>query len=164
MPIKSNPKEPHQETLQPEELQQAVSQFLLQIPYMQTLGIKPHFMGSEFTLILPYKDENIGNPALPALHGGAIGGLMEVAAIAQIILENPSMMDITHLPKPIGVNVDYLRRGRPMDCFARAQIFKQGARVANLRVRAWQQDFDTPIATLTGHFLLKPAESEADNT
>ena len=120
------------------------------IPYAATLGIEPHFMGEEFTLILPYKDSNIGNPSLPALHGGSIGGFMEVCAVAQIMLSNPER----DLPKPIGITIDYLRRGKPVDTYARAQIFKQGARVANVRVRAWQDRFETPIAALSGQFLL----------
>ena len=56
--------------------------------------------------------------------------------------------------RPIGINIDYLRRGNPVDTYARAQIFKQGSRVANVRVRAWQERFEKPIATLSGHFLL----------
>jgi len=128
----------------------AIKERLSSIPYAKTLGIVPQFMGEEFTLILPYQESNIGNPALPALHGGGIGGFMEVCAIAQLILNNPDR----ELPRPIGINIDYLRRGRPIETYARAQIFKQGSRVANLRVRAWQDRFETPIATLNGHFLL----------
>jgi len=129
---------------------QTIEERLKNIPYAETLGIVPQFMGEEFTLILPYRQSNIGNPALPALHGGGIGGFMEVCAIAQLILNNPDR----ELPRPIGINIDYLRRGRPIETYARAQIFKQGSRVANLRVRAWQDKFETPIATLNGHFLL----------
>lgn len=129
---------------------EAIKERLAHIPYAQTLGIIPQFMGEEFTLVLPYRESNIGNPSLPALHGGGVGGFMEVCAIAQLILNNPDR----DLPRPIGINIDYLRRGRPVETYARAQIFKQGSRVANLRVRAWQDRFETPIATLTGHFLL----------
>jgi acyl-coenzyme A thioesterase PaaI-like protein len=129
---------------------QTIEERLKNIPYAETLGIVPQFMGEEFTLILPYRHSNIGNPALPALHGGGVGGFMEVCAIAQLILNNPNR----ELPRPIGINIDYLRRGRPIETYARAQIFKQGSRVANLRVRAWQDKFETPIATLNGHFLL----------
>jgi acyl-coenzyme A thioesterase PaaI-like protein len=120
------------------------------IPYAQTLGVEPQFMGEEFTLVLPYQESNIGNATLPALHGGGIGGFMEVCAIAQLILSNSGR----ELPRPIGINIDYLRRGHPVATYARAQIFKQGSRVANVRVRAWQDRFETPIATLNGHFLL----------
>jgi len=38
--------------------------------------------------------------------------------------------------------------------YARATIFKEGARVANVRVRAWQESEDKPIAALSGHFLV----------
>ncbi|GHA88416.1 thioesterase [Algimonas arctica] len=129
---------------------EAIKERLANIPYAQTLGIETQFMGEEFTLVLPYRESNIGNPSLPALHGGGVGGFMEVCAIAQLILNNPNR----ELPRPIGINIDYLRRGRPVETYARAQIFKQGSRVANLRVRAWQDRFETPIATLNGHFLL----------
>ncbi|RKQ69775.1 acyl-coenzyme A thioesterase PaaI-like protein [Litorimonas taeanensis] len=126
-----------------------VRALLESIPYAVTIGVKPFFMGEEFTLILPYSQDNIGNPTLPALHGGCVGGMMEVCAIAQLIMSNPEGT----YPKPIGINIDYLRRGKPVETYARAQIFKQGSRVANVRVRAWQENFDSPIATLHGHFL-----------
>ena len=129
---------------------QAIRDRLRNIPYVETLGIEPHFHGEEFTLLMPYRDSNIGNATLPALHGGGVGGFMEVCAIAQLILSNPDLS----LPKPIGINIEYLRRGKPIDTFARAQIFKQGSRVANVRVRAWQDRFETPIAALSGQFLL----------
>ncbi len=127
-----------------------VRALLEEIPYAETLGVKPFFMGEEFTLILPFDQSNIGNPTLPALHGGGVGGFMEVCAIAQLIMNNPG----DKYPKPIGINIDYLRRGKPVETYARAQIFKQGSRVANVRVRAWQENFDAPIATLHGHFLM----------
>ena len=136
-----------------------IDRLLARIPYAQTLGIETDFMGEEFTLVLPYQETNIGNPALPALHGGGIGGFMESCAIVQLLLSNPER----DLPKPIALNIDYLRRGRPVDTFARAQIFKQGARVANVRVRAWQDKFDTPIAALSGQFLLGSEKGSKKN-
>ena len=127
---------------------------LSRIPYAQTLGVKPIVIGEEFTLVMPYIESNIGNPVLPALHGGAISGLMEIAAIAQLVISTEGKA----LAKPIGVNVDYLRRGNPNDTYARALIFKQGSRVANVRVRAWQEDYDNPIAAMHGHYLTSKAE------
>ncbi len=127
-----------------------IAQQLERIPYAKTLGVTPNMVGDEFTLILPFSQDNIGNPFLPALHGGVIGGFLEIAAIAQILLES----DDKKFPKPIGINVDYLRSGKPQDLFARARITKLGSRVANVRVRAWQSNFDEPIATLHGHFLM----------
>ena len=47
-----------------------ITRSLEKIPYAQTLGVKPFFMGDEFTLVMPFDQSNIGNPTLPALHGG----------------------------------------------------------------------------------------------
>ena len=57
--------------------QQRIIKALSQIPYSKMLGVEPIFIGEEFTLKMPYSHSNIGNPTLPALHAGAISGLME---------------------------------------------------------------------------------------
>ncbi|MGB0908292.1 MAG: PaaI family thioesterase [Maricaulaceae bacterium] len=132
---------------------------LARIPYAKVLGMKPLFMGEEFTLCLPYAETLVGNPTLPALHGGVIGGFMELAAITQLLLSMKPETGMP-LPKPIGINIDYLRRGRPQDTFARAVVFKQGSRVANVRVQAWQDSYDNPIAALHGHFLTAAPKKE----
>ncbi len=124
------------------------------IPYAKMLGVKAEFSDGGLLLILPYLKSNIGNPTLPALHGGAIGGFMEVCAMAELRRRAPDLP----FSKPIGVNIDYLRRGKPVETFARADIFKEGARVSNVRVRAWQESEDKPIAALSGHFLLPKAK------
>ena len=41
------------------------------IPYVQFLGIQFDRRGDELTAHLPFDDSLIGNPMLPALHGGA---------------------------------------------------------------------------------------------
>lgn len=120
------------------------------IPYVKTLGIGAEITEFGLQLNMPFSQDNIGNPMVPALHGGCIGGLMEVAAVAQLVYNNPD----SPLPKPIGINVDYLRRGNPVDTFAAATITKLGSRVANVRVLAWQGNYDEPIATLHGHFMM----------
>lgn len=130
--------------------ERAIQQALERIPYAQFLGVKPSMMGNEFTLILPYKEANIGNPLVPALHGGCIGGFMELTAIAQMTLIEPDRA----FAKPIGINVDFLSKGNPVNTFARAKIVRQGSRVANVRVRAWQDNYRDPIAILHGHFML----------
>lgn len=128
---------------------------LNQIPYAAVLGVKPLFMGDDFTLILPFKDSNIGNPVLPALHGGAIGGFMEIAAVAQILLDHPE----EGIAKTIGINIDYLRRGKPQDCYARARITRHGRRIVNVNVEVWQDRPDRPIAALHSHFLIQKKQA-----
>lgn len=132
-----------------------LTDMLSRIPYAQSLGVEPVLIGKELTIKMPYQDSNIGNIALPALHGGGISGLMEIAAVTELFVTSGGK----DLPKPIGINVDYLRRGHPKDTYARATVFKQGSRVANVRVRAWQDDYDQPIATMHGHYLISKSNA-----
>ncbi|NNE57508.1 MAG: PaaI family thioesterase [Hellea sp.] len=119
------------------------------LPYASFINVEPILMDEELTMVMRYQEKNIGNPFLPALHGGAIGGFLEVSAIAGLMFSG----DYTKVPKPIGLNIGYLRRGKPQDCFARTNIVRQGSRIANVRVEAWQDDMDNPVAVLMGNFL-----------
>ena len=127
---------------------------LARIPYAGFLGVRMELHGDEMTAVLPYAERLIGNPSLPALHGGVIGAFMEMTALLQLsILES-----LARQPRPVDVSIDYLRSGRPLDTFARALIKKVGRRIANVQVEAWQEARGAPIAALHGHFLLTPRE------
>lgn len=125
------------------------------VPYARFLGVQFELKGEELTAILPFKDNLIGNPMLPALHGGVVGAMMELTAVAQIYLTQ----NTGKAPKTIDISIDYLRSGRPVDTFARAHLTKLGRRIANVRVEAWQADRADPIAALHGHFLLTSTEA-----
>ena len=125
---------------------------LLSSPYVRMMGVRFDGHGDELTAILPYTEALVGNPLIPALHGGAIGAFMEIAASAALLAGTR----LAALPKPIDVSVDYLRPARPQDVYARVIITRQGARVANVRVEAWQDRRAAPVAALHGHFLIKP--------
>ena len=123
------------------------------IPFCHHMGISAEVANGEVTLLMPFSPILIGNPVLPALHGGAIGAFLETAAIAQVIWE----LGGTHLPKPVDITIDYLRSGRAVDSHARARIAKRGRRVVNVHAELWQEDPAKPIASLRGHFLLASA-------
>jgi uncharacterized protein (TIGR00369 family) len=134
---------------------------LARVPYARFLGIRAELAGDEMTAILPYAEHLIGNPTLPAIHGGVLGAFMEMTALAQLtIVQTAGGERLTRQPKPIDVTVEYLRSGRPVDTFARAQITRMGRRIANVRVEAWQAARAAPIAALHGHFLLTLTENE----
>jgi uncharacterized protein (TIGR00369 family) len=120
------------------------------LPYARFLGLKTQLNGDDLTVVMPFADHLIGNPMLPALHGGSTAALLEMTAIAQVSLSYPRL----RLPRPINVTVAYLRSGKPVDVFAHARINKAGRRVAYVVAEAWQEARDQPIATLTAHFLL----------
>lgn len=126
------------------------------IPYCRFLGIEIDRKGNELTTILRFDKKLIGNPVLPALHGGVVGAFLEVTAVIQLMLEAES----EDLPKPVDIGIDYLRSGRPVDAYARATITKHGRRVCNVRAEAWQDERSRPIAALHGHFLIKPKDSD----
>jgi uncharacterized protein (TIGR00369 family) len=125
------------------------------IPYCRHLGVIARVVDGQLILELPYAPHLIGNPILPALHGGVIGSLLETAAIAQVIYE----VRTARLPKPVDITVDYLRTGRAQTSFARARIAKQGRRVVNVHAEMWQEDETKPIAALRGHMLIDPGEA-----
>lgn len=120
------------------------------IPYAQFLGIRAEIAGDEMTAILPYSDHLIGNPLLPAIHGGVTGAFMELTGLTQLAISERR----ARLPRPIGVTVEYLRSGKPITTFARATVKKVGRRIANVYVEAWQERRSSPIASLHAHFLL----------
>ncbi|CAN7512382.1 PaaI family thioesterase [Phenylobacterium sp. LjRoot219] len=124
--------------------------FLAQTPYVRFLGMRAELAGDEMTAVLPFADKLIGNVKWQALHGGVLGAFMEMTALAQLALAS----DVTRLPKPIDVTIEYLKTGRPQTTFARAELRKVGRRIANVHVEAWQDQRSEPVAALRGHFLL----------
>lgn len=131
-----------------------VSQLVEAVPYAGFLGISAVMVEGELLGRLKFADHLIGNPMLPALHGGVIGALLESTAIFQLIWETEAIL----LPRTITLTVDYLRSGRAVDTFARGVLTRQGRRVACVRVEAWQDDRSRPIAVASAHFLIETAE------
>ena len=124
------------------------------IPYVDYLGILRAAGDAEPPLFrLPYQDKLIGNPELPALHGGVIAGFAETAATLHLI----RTLRGAKFPKSIDFSIDYLRSGRPVESFASCEVVRVGSRVALVQVRCWQQAPDEPIAVARGHFLLTTA-------
>ena len=138
------------------------------IPYVQYLGIQFERRGDELTAILPFRDDLIGNPLLPALHGGATAAFLEVTAIitlswaglwadmesGEIETDNLDRDSLPRMPKTIDFTVDYLRSGLPRDAYARARITRAGRRYASVHVEGWQDNRDRLYAQATGHFLM----------
>ena len=127
-----------------------MSQILEAIPYARFLGIEVERCDGALECILPFRQEIVGNPSLPAVHGGALGAFLELTALLHLLEESGS----ERVPKPITFSVDYLRSAGPTTTRARAEIFKLGRRIANVRVVAWQDDRSRPVVAGNGKFLL----------
>ena len=121
------------------------------IPYARLLGLafeaEPD---GQLLFTLPFAERNVGNPILPAIHGGVIGGFLETAALIHLMWIRES----SEPPKTIDFSLDYLRSGRAATLYARCALTKHGKRVANVSIEAWQEDASQPIAVARAHFLL----------
>lgn len=124
------------------------------VPYAKFLGITVDDRYGELIATLAYNPRNIGNPILPAIHGGVIGALLETTAIFHLLWQRESIQ----VPKIITITVDYLRSAGPVDTHAKGFITKLGSRVANVRIEAWQTSPDKPVAMANANFLVTPAE------
>ena len=137
------------------------------VPYIRFLGIEFDRRGDEITATLPFDEKLIGNPMLPALHGGVSAAFLEVTAIVElgwatlwedvetgrIDLSAPEPV-LPRLPKTIDFTVDYLRSGLPRDAYARARVNRSGRRYASVHVEAWQDNRAKLFAQATAHFLM----------
>ncbi|MDQ7071767.1 MAG: PaaI family thioesterase [Rhodobacterales bacterium] len=150
----------------------ALAALVHRVPYVEFLGVEFDRRGDELTAIMPFARKLIGNPILPALHGGATAGFLEITAIiglswsmlwediesGRFDTEHLSAGKMPRLPKTIDFTVDYLRTGLPRDAYARARINRSGRRYASVHVEAWQDNVSRPYAQATGHFLMPPRD------
>ncbi len=146
----------------------ALAALVAGVPYIQFLGISFDRRGDELTAVMPFDDKLIGNPLLPALHGGATAAFLEVTSIiglswamlwdevesGQLDPDALAQGKLPRLPKTIGFTVDYLRSGLPRDAYARAHITRSGRRYASVKTEAWQDNRARPFAQATGHFVM----------
>ena len=117
-------------------------------PFARCLGIR---VADDGVLHMPFSQRIIGNPVLPAIHGGITGAFLETTAVVGVASE----LGIATPPKPIGLTINYLRSGRALDSFANVSIVRQGQRIVAFQAQAWQEDAAKPIATAFGHFKLR---------
>ncbi|MGH1464963.1 MAG: PaaI family thioesterase [Cognatishimia sp.] len=142
------------------------------IPYSQFLGIHFERRGDELTATMAYDANNIGNPLLPALHGGATAAFLEITSViglswatlwedmenGRLSLEELEAGHLPRLPKTIDFTIDYLRSGLPRDAYARARVNRSGRRYASVHVEAWQDRREKLFAQATGHFMMSPSK------
>jgi len=126
-----------------------MDEVIAQIPYAMFLGVRAESDDGGSLLLLPFRDEIVGNVNLPAVHGGVVGAFLELTALLQLMEQG-----VERVPRPINFNLDYLRSVGPHDTRGRAEIVKHGRRIANVRVLAWQDDPSRPVAAGIGNFLL----------
>lgn len=148
----------------------ALAALVQRVPFIKFMGITFDRRGDELTSIMHFDQKLIGNPTIPAIHGGATASFLETAAIIELAwsqaweLTESGHMDVAavakqRLPKTIDMTVDYLRSGLARDCYARARVNRSGRRYASVHVEAWQDNRSRLYAQATGHFLMPQPET-----
>ncbi len=127
-----------------------------------TIGLPPYALALDMEVVdridstpvigMPFADRVQGRPGF--LHGGAISGLLEMAAIAaihQALRDKGSDSGI----KQVNVTIDFMRGGAPQMTYAIGEVIRLGRTMANVEARAWQADRSKPIAIGTMHYLIR---------
>lgn len=118
-------------------------------PYADVLGLSRD-PDDQTILVMPFGQDVLGRPGF--VHGGAIGGLLEMAAI--VALKEALEAEGGGRIKPINVTVDFMRGGREKPTRAQGTITRLGNRVANVEATAWQDDRTRPIAAARMNYLI----------
>ena len=124
-------------------------------PYAEILRVSVEIeAGAPPVLLMPFADDVLGRPGF--LHGGAISGLLEMAAIAalQHALEAEGANGSDPRIKPGNVTGDFMRGGRDKPTRAAGVVTRLGTRVANVEATAWQDERDKPIAAARMNYLI----------
>ncbi len=133
------------------------------IPFNRFLGLKVMHVERGFVRIqIPFRDELVGDFMRPALHGGVISTVIDVAGGFAVWthLENERGRVST-----IDLRVDYLRPGRLTTILAEARVVRAGNRVGVVDVRVFHPDAeDVTIATGKGVYNITLAKAELTPT
>lgn len=110
--------------MDPTALKQMMEDF---IPFNKFLGIKVHEIAAKHVhLTLPFRPEFVGDPMRPAMHGGVMSTLADVAGGLTVWA---GLEDLRARVATIDLRVDYLRPGRLETIDAKAHVVRKGNRV-----------------------------------
>ncbi|WNO53911.1 PaaI family thioesterase [Stakelama saccharophila] len=120
-------------------------------PYadLLNLSVAAEPAGEGPILAMPFDADIVGRPGF--LHGGAIGGLLEMAAIVAL---HAALGDEDARVKPVNVTIDFMRGGRDKPTRAQGIVRRLGTRVANVDAIAWQDAREKPIAGARMNYLI----------
>ena len=120
-------------------------------PYADLLGLEQETDADGApVLVMPWADAVMGRPGF--LHGGAIAGLLEMAAI--VALRHALAEEGGGRIKPVNVSLDFMRGGRDKPTRGAGVVTRLGTRVANVEAIAWQDAPDKPIAKARMNYLI----------
>ncbi len=92
---------------------------------------------------VPFREEMVGDPVRPALHGGVASTLADAAGGLAVF----TRLSARHRTSTVDLRVDFLRPGRVADdLWCSAEVLRMGNRVAVASCEVWQGERDHVIA------------------
>ncbi len=131
------------------------------IPFNRFLGIKvAEITETHVRLTLPFRPEFVGDPMRPAMHGGVMSTLADVAGGLAMWT---GLEDVRSRVATIDLRVDYLRPGRLETLDARATVVRKGNRVGVVDVVLFHPSRENEtVATGKGVYnIVAPKEKES---
>lgn len=120
-------------------------------PYARLLGVTVEMVGDVPEIVMPFGQHVVGRPGY--LQGGAIAGLLEVAAVAA--LRHALAGESGPRVKPVNATVDFIRGGRDRTTRAAGTITRLSTRIATVAAIEWQDDRARPIASARLNYLIE---------
>lgn len=104
------------------------------IPFNRYLGVEVTGLSDGFARMeIPFRDELIGDPIRPALHGGVLSSLIDACGGAAVF----TLVDPPERVSTIDLRVDYLRPGELQRIACEATVARMGHRVASVDMRVF---------------------------
>jgi uncharacterized protein (TIGR00369 family) len=103
----------------------ALEHALLAAPFHRWLGLSIREAGTEDIMIaMPWRDEMISNPALPAMHGGILASLIDLTGFYTVLAAG-------HLcTSTVDLHIDYHRAASRETLLARGRVLRIGRRLS----------------------------------
>jgi uncharacterized protein (TIGR00369 family) len=132
--------------MDPDALREVMENF---IPFNKFLGVKATIVTRALVrLEVPFREELIGDPVRPALHGGVMSALADAAGGGIVWA---SLDDDRARVSTIDLRIDYLRPGKLELLVAEAQLVRIGNRVGVADIRLFNGSTpDVTVATGKG--------------
>jgi uncharacterized protein (TIGR00369 family) len=121
-------------------------------PQAKALGIEfVSLEGGVSTLMVPYREDLVGDPDTGVIAGGVVTTLLDHASGQSVFSALSAPTSIATLD----LRIDYMRGAEPgLPIFARAHCYKVTHSVAFVRATAYDRDPEDPVATAQAAFML----------
>jgi len=127
-------------------------EFVDHVPHCRAIGMRCSHAGPRTaTMVVPHRDDFIGDPGRGVVFGGVVTTLLDQAGGAATLCSLHELATIA----TIDLRVDYLRAARPgCDLHGMAECYKRTRSVAFVRGKAWDEDPEDPFAHFIATYML----------